>query len=382
MYEDWTDEELVTEIISQRGDSRSAHLDALFWRYFDRFEKNIRAVLRSQGIAYTEDETHYNEVFDGIYESLFGPRTFRKTAAKYDPARSPVFRTWFLGTVKRNRIRDWLRTMNPDRGVINRKWLAHRYPLEPFSEQDHLSQSEGPGRAEPASPSGSASGLSPMQTTIQNGLDTLPVDQRILTKLLFWGVAPLTDEERDRLVDIKGGDPRKVREELAAHESVFEAQYARDLEKAQDTDSRLGMQHYLLLKNEEAISLKRLELRSLKGEEVDLEKLEAESQEKGLVEVANERKAATRQLQKGKLAKDAYRQQVAELELVEMLVRRRKLQRKMETLTAQMARLFTPVNRAVRDLMGLDSGGFTRLRKSTLQALRGNLNAEADRDAV
>jgi len=163
--------------------------------------------------------------------------------------------------------------------------------------------------------------------------------------------------------------------ELAEHERRFEELYARDLERAQETDSRLGIQHFLMLKNEEAISLKRNELRSLQGEEVDTEKFDAQAEGKGLVEVAEERKAVARKLQKDSTKKDAYRKKLTELELVEMLLRQRKLRRKTESLSTELAKLFSPVNKSVRELMGLETSRFSRLKKTALDALRENLES-------
>ena len=247
-----TDEELIREILSGSEDGTSAQRNVFFWRCFDRFEKNIRAVLQSHGIPYSVDEPYYNHVFDSLHETLFGHRQFTKIAGKFDPSRGLAFRDWFLGKVKRNRILDWLKSTNRKQGMTNRKWLLLKYPtsslMEPMGRDGTRERMDtiAADSPEPDSP----------ETDLEPCLRELEPGSRVLIKLLYWGISPLSEEELDTLAAAKETDKETIRSELSAYEQRFNETYLQDLDKAYLLHMDLGIRHFLLRQNEKKIFLK------------------------------------------------------------------------------------------------------------------------------
>ncbi len=375
-FEDWTDEELVSEILKSTGPERTAHLDALFWRFFDKFETNIRAVLRSHGIAYADDETHYNLVFDGIYQRLFGPPNFRKIASKFDAGRCPSFRGWFLGRVKRDRIRDWLRSSNREQGMTNRTYLIFKYPVRSLSrpgtrDEDWAIRDAGsPDRAHAIQEEGGLEGY----------LKGLRPGDRILMKLLYCGTSPITEAETAYLAKVRGSSREEVIEALAAYETSFRQRYEGDLEKAREIDGELGTRHFLARQNEKRIHLKLEEIQALGVSENEIARSREESEGRKILELAREIKDRDHEYQEGLLSPEEYRKRVAMLELMEFWVRERKLRRKIDDLHEQLDRLFSPVNHAVSEILEMNQKHFSHRKKTILARLRKQPVLSEDRE--
>ena len=368
MYEDWTDEELVEEILRQKGGDKTAHLDALFWRYFDPFEKTIRAVLLNYGISFSDDETHYNHVFDGIYERVFSPGKFRKIASKFDPARSSSFRGWFIGTVLPDRIIDWLRAKDPASGTNNRTYLTLKYPVHSESELSEKGfESKAPldfFQGEPDCDQG--------YQGLEGCIQKLSIEDRILMKLLYWGGASLTEEELSFLVEMKGCKPAEIVEALGLYETNFRNRYEKQFNRAAQIDLALGIKHFMLLRNQKMIHAKMGEMGGLSGSEPDLVRLREKSGGMGLVAVRQEIKKRKKNFPKSKnrTSQRESRIDLIELELTELLVYERKLNRKIDNLFEELERLFLPVNKAVGELMNLTPNAVSRKKISTGSKLK------------
>jgi len=355
MFEDWSDEELVAETLKGKGREKSVHLDALFWRHFDRFEKTLRAVLFSYDIPFSDEESYYNNVFDEIYERVFEPRNFRRLASKFDPSRSSSFSRWFFGTVLPSRIIDWLRTKNRTRGETNRTYLKLKYPVRTASQE--------PGGGFENTGPNPATSQAPDAEETHKGLswcvERLPAEDRVLIKLLFLGTETLHQDDHACLARLRGCEPEVLHRELASYETEFQARHESNSEKALRIDVDLGINHFLLLRNQRMVQAKVRDRHGVHGATVDFDGIRERFKGQGLTDVREKQKALDKQFRQGLLSGSEYRRDRSDAELAELLIYDSRLRRRMEGLVKEWDHLFGPVNKAVGAIMCLSSGSHT-----------------------
>ena len=108
----------------------------------------------------------------------------------------------------------------------------------------------------------------------------------------------------------------------------------------------------------------------LHGKDFDFAGLEQKSEKMGLVEASHGKKKAAKCLHGALDSGKVERKRFAEFELLEMLIRQKKLERKMDILTEKLEKLFLPLNQAVRQLMGLNANQFIYHKRTALKTLR------------
>jgi len=120
-YMSLTDVELVNLFLSCK-ERRASIRDELFARYYEQFDRRIRAVLYTNGLPYSPSEFYYNEIFTDIYSHVFDIENLENLLGKYR-AEKGVFSIWFLNFVVVNKIKNWLGKINKASGRKNIEFL-------------------------------------------------------------------------------------------------------------------------------------------------------------------------------------------------------------------------------------------------------------------
>lgn len=368
MFDDWSDEDLVATILKGSGNGPGnggdPHLTCLFWRYFDAFEKKIRAVLRTRDLDYTQGSACFNFIFEGIFERVFTPRNFRRIAVKFNPRRSPRFRTWFLGTVVPDRIRDWLRTRDPHLGMTNLEYLRLQC-RGPERGQVPVTDERDPD-PDPPSPVD----RDPNHRKLEACVRGLPLGDRALAKLLFWGILPPEEEETRFLAEKRGIPHEQVLRELSAYANLMRERGAEERGMATRLEKVLGLNWSRREAFERQLYSKSREMRAFGFTETDFHRLREESEGLTLDKVGREAKALTRRSRGRTGRPEPVTRRLHELGFLEILLRERKAGRKIAELRKKRDRLYSTMDRPVREIIGVPPNRFSQRKRILLKKLR------------
>ena len=130
---DVSDADLVARILEARDTAqRQTYCQALFWRYYDRFDLWVREVLAAYNKTYSDQTRYYEEVFQRIYLAVFDPAAFARLLRTFDPERR--FFPW-LRQVVRHRAIDWVRAQGiKPLEVPAERLVDRRAPVPPAPE--------------------------------------------------------------------------------------------------------------------------------------------------------------------------------------------------------------------------------------------------------
>ena len=226
MKEDLTnlsDTDLVKLFRRKEGQkTRQVLRDTLFARFYEQFDKTIRAVLRSKGIPYQDTEVYYNKVFTGVYERVFSLDLLDKKLRNFDLNRN--FKPWFFA-VTRGEVYDWLKKVDPKTRLSNYEILRNIAETRTKEESvdkpgDELHQSE---LLEKACINSEERDFEEEERNEQLRIliDSLPDSQRVLLRLQFIAYEDLPPEdiaylarENDRSTDKIQRDVKELRAAL------------------------------------------------------------------------------------------------------------------------------------------------------------------------
>ncbi len=199
-YSQLSDAELINCFLGHEPE-RSAIRDELFSRYYEQFDRRIRAVLYSRELPYSADESYYNDIFMAIYDAVFGLDGFERITSGYNVNKGE-FGKWFLNYVVVNKVRDWLKKVDKETGLKNIDRLRQGIQREKdrLSLQQPVSASDPSGMtlAEVISVDADSPDIE-KQSQISQAIDRLSQNQRVIIRLLFIAYEDLPDCDLDYL---------------------------------------------------------------------------------------------------------------------------------------------------------------------------------------
>ena len=190
MKEDLTklsDTELVKLFLGKNDKkTRQALRDTIFARFYEQFDKTIRAVLRIEGIPYQDNEEYYNTVFTEVYGRVFSLDSLDKKLKSFDLNRD--FKPWFFA-VTRGEVYGWLKKVDPETGLSNYELLKNIAKTR-AKEESLDKPADELGHPEPLEIGCIISEERPFEEEERNEqlrslIDGLPDSQRVLLRLQF-----------------------------------------------------------------------------------------------------------------------------------------------------------------------------------------------------
>lgn len=176
--------------------TRQVLRDTLFARFYEQFDKTIRAVLRSKSIPYQDTEVYYNKVFMEVYGRVFSLDSLNKKLKSFDLNRD--FKPWFF-SVTRGEVYDWLKKVDLEIRLSNEEMLKNVAETRTKEESvdkpgDELHQSEP---LERACINSEERGFEEEERNeqLRSLIDGLPDSQRVLLRLQFIAYEDLPTED-------------------------------------------------------------------------------------------------------------------------------------------------------------------------------------------
>jgi DNA-directed RNA polymerase specialized sigma24 family protein len=197
------DEELVARFL-EAGDPDCGRIlhESIVERYCEPLDTRIRAVLASRGLDYSPSSDYYNTLFFDIYERTLSPQGLRKKAAHFRSHKGR-FRTWFLGAVVVNEVRDWLKRKNRPQALLMSEALGHEteFRLRRTESLEYLDRSL---------PFNRTKNETPPATETSGQLEDLSMEHRVVAYLVFLAYCDPPGEVIEAIARARDEPPREI----------------------------------------------------------------------------------------------------------------------------------------------------------------------------